>query len=279
VPTEPREEVSPPEVARLVERGRRAHPDLAAPDGLDDFVAERARAALAADDPDGRAADLYLAAACAAGDPAAVARLDASLAERVRPALARLGLPASDDDEIVQRLRIALFTPAADGVPGIAGYSGRGALRAYVRAIAVKLALKRLERERPPAPQDEDALALLPAAEDTPALRLLKDRCRGEVRRAFEEALAALTPRGRNLLRQQYLDGLTIDDLARLYGVHRATAARWVESARTALFQGIRRHFRNTLGLGAAELDSVVGLVQSRLDLSLSRLLAAPSAG
>jgi RNA polymerase sigma-70 factor (ECF subfamily) len=68
---------------------------------------------------------------------------------------------------------------------------------------------------------------------------------------------------------------LTVDILGRLHGVHRATAARWVEAARASVVRAVRRHLRGTLGLGASELDSIVGLVKSGLDVSLTRLLAS----
>lgn len=261
-------------LAEMIERGRAGHPDIPAPPELDAFVAARAEATLRAADPAGRAADVYLAAACAAGDPVAVGRVDAMLPGVVRPALARLGLPASDDDEIVQRVRVALMVADARGARGIAGYSGRGDLRAYLRAVAVRLALRRIEREAGPSAADEDdVLAMLPAADDSPELRLLKERCRGELRAAFGEALAALSPRERTVLRQHHVDGLTIDQLARLHGVHRATCARWIEAARASLLRRVRRHLRQALGFEERELDSLIGLVRSQLDLSISRLL------
>jgi RNA polymerase sigma-70 factor (ECF subfamily) len=267
--------VSGADAARLVEYGRRAHPDIEAEPGLVELVVARARAALSAPDVEARAADIYLAAACVAARPAAVARLDARIPELVRPALARLGLPESEDDEIVQRVRIALLTPDDDGVPGIAGYSGRGDLRSYIRAIAVRLALRRLEREREPSTAGDDRLALIPAADDSPEVRMLKERYRDEVGRAFARALDDLSAQKRTLLRQYYIDGLTVDILGRLHGVHRATAARWVEAARASVVRAVRRHLRGTLGLGASELDSIVGLVKSGLDVSLTRLLAS----
>jgi RNA polymerase sigma-70 factor, ECF subfamily len=244
--------------------------------GLAEFVAERASAVYAASDPDARAADLYLAAACAAGDPAAIAHLDAQLPGIVRPALARLGAPASDDEEILQRARIALFSPGRDGKRGIAAYSGRGELRGYVRAVAVRQALRRLEREEQPSPDGDEGLALLPDQADSPELRLLKEGCRAELRAAFATALAGLAPRARTLLRQHYLDGLTVDVLGRLYRVHRATAARWVDAARADVLREVRRHLRLTLGLGPDALESAVALVRSQLDLSLARLLRHP---
>jgi RNA polymerase sigma-70 factor, ECF subfamily len=267
--------VSHEDVARLIEYGRRAHPDVEPRPELVELMVARGRAALEAPDVEARAADLYLAAACVAAHPAALALLEARISGFVRPALARLGLPAADDDEILQRVRVALLAPGADGVPGIAGYSGRGELRAYIRATAVRLALQRMKRERDPAGHGDEVLALLPAADDSPDVRMLKERYRADVGRAFETALEGLSPQARILLRQHYLDGLTIDALGRLHGVHRSTAARWVEAARTAVLRGVRRHLRRTLKLTAADLDSIVGLVRSRLDLSLSRLLSS----
>src|SRR5262249_5926558 len=70
--TEPRQTVEPA-VARIIARGQRAHPDVV-PDGLVALVAARVDAVGASDDPDARAADVYLAAACTLGQPAATAR-------------------------------------------------------------------------------------------------------------------------------------------------------------------------------------------------------------
>jgi RNA polymerase sigma-70 factor (ECF subfamily) len=270
--TEPPEPLDAEALATLIGHGAAAHPDVAELAGMRAFVAARADAALAAGDVASRAADLYLAAACVAGDPAAIARLSAMLPALVRPALARLGLPPGDDDEIVQRVRVALVVPGA--AAGIAGYSGRGDLRSYIRAVAVRLALKRLEREDgPPAGDDSAVLELLPAAADSPELRVLKERCRADVRIAFGAALATLSARERTLLRQHYVDGLTIDRLAPLHGVHRATCARWIEAARGSVLHAVRGYLKDTLGLAAFELDSMIELVRSQLDLSLARQL------
>ena len=72
--------------------------------------------------------DLELAAACVSGDAAAIAALDAALPELVRPVLARVGVAPGDTSEVLQRVRVALLAPTADGAIGLAGYTGRGAL-------------------------------------------------------------------------------------------------------------------------------------------------------
>jgi len=214
--------------------------------------------------------DLELAAACAAGDASAIAALDSALPELIRPVLARTGVEGSDSDEIVQRVRVALLAPGADGRSGLSSYSGRGELKAFIRAVAVKQALKKRQREDRPS---DPAFDLLAGGDDSPELQVIKARCQGEIRAAFAAALEALGDRERTLLRQHYLDGLSVDVLGRLHRVHRATAARWLTAARADLLRSMRRHFQSTLGMDRRDLDSAIGLVRSRLDLSLSRLL------
>lgn len=263
--------------AYLVACGAAQHPGIDEPPALRGLLA--ACLARGARDLEARAADLYLAAACVAGDAAAIARLDATLPAVVRPALARLGVPAADDDEIVQRLRVALLVAGDAGPCGLAAYSGRGELRAYLRAVAVRIALKRIQREPAPLANDAtDLLAWLPDATDSPELALVKQRCRDDLRGAFAAALAALSPRERTLLRQHYIDGLTVDALGPLHQVHRATCARWIEAARVKILRGVRNHLRSRLELDDDALDSAIALVRSQLDLSLCRHLASHGA-
>ena len=137
-----------PTIVRLIAFGAAEHPGIGEPPELRERLA--AAIALGAENLEARAADLYLATACIAGDPAAIALLDASLPAIIRPALARLGIPVCDDDEIAQRVRVALLVRNEAGDCGLAGYSGRGELRAYVRSAALRIALKRIERETAP---------------------------------------------------------------------------------------------------------------------------------
>lgn len=263
-----------PGIAHLIARGASEHPGITEPPGLRVLLASCI--AHGARNLEPRAADLYIASACVAGDPAALASLDARLPALVRPALAKLGMPASDDDEIVQRVRVALFVPNDLGACGLSGYTGRGELRAYLRAVAVRIALKRLERERQPASADPSELAAwIPDVSDSPELALLKQRCRDDLRAGFASALAALSARERTLLRQHYVDGLTIDILGPLHQVHRATCARWIEAARVKILRGVRSHLRTSLELDDGDLESAVALVRSQLDLSLQRHLAS----
>jgi RNA polymerase sigma-70 factor (ECF subfamily) len=265
-----------PEIARLIAHGAAEHPGIREPPALQALLA--ACIARGGGDLEARAADLYLATACVAGDPAAIAMLDACLPSVIAPALAWIGVPVGDVDEIVQRVRVALLVRDETGRCGLGGYSGQGELYAYLRAVAVRIGLKRLERETPPPWDNQDEiLESLPDTHDSPELTLLKERGRSELRTSFASALAALTPQERTLLRQHYVDGLTIDVLGQLYQVNRSTCARWIERARVKILRAISGHLRTKLGLDDEALESAIALVRSQLDLSLSRHLLSHS--
>jgi RNA polymerase sigma-70 factor (ECF subfamily) len=69
------------------------------------------------------------------------------------------------------------------------------------------------------------------------------------------------------------LDELSIDELATIYRVHRATCARWLSDAREQVRKQTRRRLLERLGTPAAELDSFMRYLDSDLELSLPRLL------
>lgn len=122
------------------------------------------------------------------------------------------------------------------------------------------------------AVEDDGLLdALAPAAD--PALELVKQQSRDEFATAFRAAVAALAPRDRRLLRHQLLDGLDLDAIAKLFDVHRTTASRWLAAARDQLLAGTRAQLASRLAMSAGEVDSLLRLVHSRLDVSLEKVL------
>lgn len=220
-----------------------------------------------------RAGDLYLACACADQLPAALRELEREVVDRIGPAVRRLGATPAAVDEIRAELLAALLSPRAGGPPAIAGYAGRGRLYSWVRSIAVRIAMRRLGGAREIPTEAAELADRMPHHGEDPRLDDLRRRYRHDFAVAFRAALAALPVRERNLLRQHHMDGLTIDQLAALYRVHRATAARWVARARATLSGETRRRLMERLGVATQDADSIIRLVRSQLDLSLS---AAP---
>lgn len=225
-----------------------------------------------------RAADLYLAAACARGVPEALRVFEERFQPDVVAAIARTH-PAPDlADEISARVRRKLLV-AGDGgrAPRIAEYSGRGDLHGWVKVVAAREAISAVRRAPRESPSgDAERLADLLGGDD-PELEHLKRTYAAEFRDAFRTALAGLAVRERNLLRHQYVDGLSVDEVGAIYRVHRATAARWVAKAREELEAAVRAGLAARLRVRPAELESILRLVQSRLEVSLHALLRSGS--
>jgi RNA polymerase sigma-70 factor (ECF subfamily) len=215
--------------------------------------------------------DLYLACACARGDVRALAAFDERCLRTLDRELARIGIDADTSAEVKQDIRRRVLF-GDGGSPKIVGFSGRGDLRGWVRVMAVRLALQHKVRARREIAVDDDELLHQLTAPGDPELDHAKRVYRGEFKRAFEEVLRALPDRTRTLLRQHHVDGLTIDELARLYRVHRATAARLVARARVLVLDATRARLKDRLGVPSQDLDSILRMIRSQVEVSLRGL-------
>ncbi|MDC0675193.1 transcriptional regulator [Nannocystis radixulma] len=224
--------------------------------------------------------DLYLACACVDGDPKALAGFDRLLVPIVERAAARRGATASQQTDLQQIVRERLLMPrpsaADESHARLAEYSGRGNLRAWIRVVATRETLRLLGRPQREVSGDDDAIAALMPADAGPEVEHFKRHYREAFKQAFREAVAALTDRERVLLRQHALDGLSIDRLAEFYGVHRSTTARWIDGARRSVLEHTRRALGRRLHVPVSELDSIMRLIDSRLDITLPTLLREP---
>ena len=169
-------------------------------------------------------------------------------------------------DEVVQRASVKLLVEGR-----VADYRGRGSLAAFLRVV-----LARVAHDLRAAARDRAALLeqLVPEHAAGGELELIKAQYRPAFERALETELRKLPRRARVLLRLHHVEGMGIDQLAAVYHVSRATAARWLVEHRTALRDAIRARLRSELRIDEAELDSLLRLVESQLHLTLSRVLA-----
>lgn len=249
-----------------------AWPDVViAPGPFSEFLTKTSKSAGRLDGA--RATDLYLVCACVRGDPAAVRALDAAFFPRLRGALLRRGMGQDVVDEALQRTREKLFVGQGGSTGKIAEYTGESSLFVWLRVVATRVAIDIVRSRRPS--QGEDELAQVPTGGADPELAHLKQRYGAEFRAALQEAARDLSADERNLLRQHYVDGLTMESLAALHGVHRVTMVRRVTAAREKLGASTRKALLQRFRLGAKELDSIIAVVQSRLGVSLNTLFAS----
>jgi RNA polymerase sigma-70 factor (ECF subfamily) len=264
------------EATRTAER---AYPGLGV--AREAFV-ESLRARLASE-PDPAAAlaarrvdHLYLAFACAEQRAQAIAQFEADHFHHVRIAMARFHVAHAECDELMQRLRERLFVATPPHMPRIADYDGRGHLSAFVRAVAVRLVLDHLRRSGRTEPADDETLAELAAPDDDVELAHAKRRYAAEFRAALRDALATLDREARVDLKHYYLDGLTLEALAVLRGVAPSTIARRLTRTRELLLSTTCEQLAKTLGVAPGELDSVLAIIASHMEVARSVFETAP---
>mgnify|MGYP000305345200 CR=1 FL=1 len=151
---------------------------------------------------------LYLVCACLAGDRRALAAFDQRYLATLAPGLTRLERTGVASEDVVQLLRIRFLLGEAGRPPRIGEYTGASDLRAWLRVAAVRIAISLQRKHRREDPADDEALAALADAAPGPELELMKEIYRAGFTTAFRDAVAALAPRERNLLRHQAIDRL-----------------------------------------------------------------------
>jgi RNA polymerase sigma-70 factor (ECF subfamily) len=220
------------------------------------------------------ASDLYLAGACAQGDSAALASFDRSILSQVPSFVSRMDPSPAFADEIRQLLREKLLLAAAGAPPKIAEYSGTGTLWSWVRVVAIRTAvsLRRNRDEQPKDKLDEFVAKALPLGRDL-EVDYIRTRYQNEFKEALRAAFASLPQEQRHVLRLHFAGGLTGDAIAAMLQVNRRTVVRWLGSAKTAMLHETRRLLQARLHLSPGELDSLVRMVNTSFDLSLSTLL------
>jgi RNA polymerase sigma-70 factor (ECF subfamily) len=261
----------------LCDDGRRTWPALELAD--ETFVRHLAERLPAEGDPVAalratapHAADLYLACACTHGDTRALAAFDAGFIAPVAKYLSRADAIPAVADEVKQVLRTNLLVAAGGVLPKIAGYTGRGPLGAWVRVSATRAALRLRDAGRAQAPGGVADPAVLPARDD-PEIDYLRTHYGAEFRAAFQATLAALSPREATLLRLHFLDGMTIEAMGALYEVSGRTIKRWLAHIRQHLMRETHRLLAERLRLSTTELENLIGLLRSQLDVSIVRFL------
>lgn len=261
------------ELAALVARAREAYPSLVVEDaGFAAFVAPRVAADTAL--PALHAGDLLLAFACLLGDPDALALFERDVVTKAS-AVVKGALPAGLTlDEVLQRLRVRLLVRQGERPPALATYSGKGSLVHWSRAAAARLVQEFARTNQREVATDEDALADAPALTRDLDAGLLKQQFAQAFKEAFQAALSELSARDQNLLRLHYLEGMRAEELGRIYDTHRTTVWRWLTQCREALMTRTRAHLATRVP--EAELSSLMNVVHSQLDVSLSRVLKKP---
>lgn len=218
--------------------------------------------------------DLFVAIAAGAGDPAAVRWVHERIAA-LAPAAIRDLVFGDDLDEVIQRVSIRLLVPG-DRPVSLGSYAGRGPIEAWLRAVILRAALSLRRRRAVEAAVGIDDLPWLGLTfiTEAPEIAATWRRHAPAFRAAFETAIAALPTRARIMLRMHFLDGLSADDLGRIYNVHRITAYRWIAEAKLRVLDRVRIELGTRIAASPSEIDSLIRTVRSQFSITVERLLA-----
>jgi RNA polymerase sigma-70 factor (ECF subfamily) len=256
---------APGEINARLAAARERWPHAPEPDAA--FVA------MLAERSEPRIEDLYLAWWCSSGDEAAIAAFEEAYDDDLRIVAGRFR--EAPPDELRQQLRIKLFVGTETSPPKISEYGGTGSLKAWLRVTAVRCFIditRTLKSQRFEQELDEDEMLGLAGGSDAVPLAL-RAQLGAAVKTAFATAVARLLPRQRVFLRHAYVDKHTLDQIAAHYSVHRTTVARTLATAREQLIADTRAAVVAAVGIDNEELSSVIRMLDSRIDLSLSRVL------
>lgn len=207
-------------------------------------------------------ADLLLVFSFLAKVPGADKLLD----EALGPVAARVHAEVStalSSDEIHQELRVHLLLGDAGRPARIQTYEGRSALYRWMYVASTRYALNLARGRRRELPF-EAAFFLAQPDLSTPEVGLLDEMYGGPVREAVARALARLAEREQALLWLSLVDRTPAEHIAKIYGVHRTTASRWIEHAASELRREFEAELAADAGLASSELSSVVRAVLSR---------------
>jgi RNA polymerase sigma-70 factor (ECF subfamily) len=248
--------------------GRAAWPDVALDAAPFERHLERHRAGveLAGWLAQARVTDLYLACACVEGVPGAIAAFERVYMPLVDEWLRRGAQTAEARDEVRQRLRERLLV----GARKLGDYSGRGTLAKWLEVVTLRLVVD-VARERKDVLADDSGS--LGGATPDPEIEFIKERYRVQFKQALQRGIASLEVEQRTLLKLHFIDGVTLDQLAELFHVHRATVARRIAGARERILDAAKALLERELGVPPEEVERELRLVRSRIDLSLSALL------
>jgi RNA polymerase sigma-70 factor, ECF subfamily len=229
--------------------------------------------------PEQARAEEFLRLTCLVDAPGAVQTLETAYLAPLRTVLARR---TRDDELVAETLQCVRQKLLVGSTPRLADYTSTGHLHAWLQVVAVRtcqdLARQRGVRWAREAPLAEHFIA--PNA--APETLLLKGEFEELFVAVLKDAVRALPKRERYALRMHVLAGWNVDQIGEALATHRATAARWVASAKQRLNDGLRAALQQRLQVSTAEVEHLFSLLNTQLELRLSQIFNAtptPTAG
>lgn len=206
--------------------------------------------------------DLVLAWAGAGQDPDALVELENGVIAATTQQLLDRRFDADVVADSVQTARIAMLVgdPEHDPPrgPSLFQYRGRGPLSAFVRTACTRRVLNATRSAHRTMTRALQVIVTTPQPDIE--LEYMRAQYGPKLGVALETAWSRLEPHDRFVLGLALESNITPRELARVCGVHRATASRRLASARAVLLALARNTLRAELAIGNSTLDSILRL-------------------
>jgi len=226
--------------------------------------------------------DLVIAIACARGNEEAweeFVREHGAYAKQCARQLAfRYRWPDSAEDDLVESLWGDLFGLRSESgrASKFGAYAGLGSLRGWLRAVLYQIAVDRHRGIRESVPiEDVEHRVVSRRSESGP----LSDRYTSAAREALTTALSELDSERKLILSYYYFDELTLKQIGELYGVHEATASRWVARAQSEVRKSVERILKRQFGFNSAQIEASLASAAKAEGLNIQELLGKNSGG
>jgi len=84
-------------------------------------------------------------------------------------------------------------------------------------------------------------------------------------------ALRQLPRRERLILRMNLVERVSTTRIATMYKVSQPTVSRWIQRASRTIYETVKYLVCDELEIGTAELESLLALVRSQIEITISR--------
>jgi RNA polymerase sigma-70 factor, ECF subfamily len=237
--------------------------------GIECFAEFIRRHSIATDVPIEILHDLFLACACGQAEPSALSSFRKRYLHVVAAAVRSFDSSPEFADEIYQRLSESLFVAAPGAEARIVRYKGQGPLAGFVRTAARRIGMR--VSAAAARFQGEEALVQQFSQARELEATLLELQCREAINRALSVALRQLPRRERLILRMNLVEKVSTTRIAAMYKVSQPTVSRWIQRSARTIHETVKELVCDELEVDTRELESLLSLVRSQIEITISR--------
>ncbi len=220
--------------------------------------------------------DIYLALACAGDDRIAWEYFADDYVPLLRRFAGQACNNAGDAEDLAQEITAKLMKNRER----LGGYNGRGSLAGWLRVAVSHAAIDRFRRTYRMSSMEELEQKGIDVTPQSPGSdsegEFLDSRWGETIGHVIQEILRALPVRDRLMLSLYYLKNVSLRDIGRQFGIHEATASRWLERMRQDIRKQTERELHRKYRLTPDEVKSLWRWVPP---LSLADSIGPPTEG